>query len=43
MQLLADSNLTQRVHETTRQNNMLDLVVSKEDELIVNLKILDKI
>ena len=43
MQLLADNNLTQYVHETTRQNNILDLVISTEEELIVNLKITDKI
>ena len=43
MQLLADNNLTQHVHETTRQNNILDLVISTEEELIVNLKITDKI
>ena len=36
MQLIADNNLTQHVHETTRQNNILDLVISTE-ELIVNL------
>ena len=42
-QLLADNNLTQHVHETTRQNNILDLVISTEEELIVNLKITDKI
>ena len=42
MQLLADNNLTKHVHETTRQNNILDLVISTE-ELIVNLKITDKI
>ena len=43
MQLLADNNLTQYVQETTRQNNILDLVISTEEELIVNLKITDKI
>ena len=44
MQLLADNNLTQHVQETTRQNNILDLVISAEEELIiVNLKITDKI
>ena len=43
MQLLADNNLTQPVHETTMQNNILDLVISTEEELIVNLKITDKI
>ena len=31
------------MHETTRQNNILDLVISTEEELIVNLKITDKI
>ena len=41
MQLLAD-NLTQHVHETTRQNNILDLVISTE-ERIVNLNLIDKI
>ena len=35
--------LTQHVHETTRQNNILDHVISTEEELIVNLKITDKI
>ena len=43
MQLLADNNLTQHVHETTRQNKILDLVISTEEELIENLKIADKI
>ena len=42
MQLLADNYRTQYVHETTRQNNILDLVISTEGELIVNLKITDK-
>ena len=31
------------MHETTMQNNLLDLVISTERELIVNLKIIDKI
>ena len=43
MQLLADNNLTQYVHETTRQNGILDPVISTEEELIVNLKIIDNI
>ena len=43
MQILADNNLTQHVHETTRQNNKLDRVKSTEEELIVNLKITYKI
>ena len=43
MQSLAGNNLTQHVHETTRQNNILDLVISMEEELIVNLRITDKI
>ena len=42
MQLLADNNLRQHVRETTRQNNILDLVLSTEEELNVNLKIPDK-
>ena len=41
--VLADNNLTQHVHETTRQNNILDLVTSTEEELIVDLKTMDKI
>ena len=43
IQLLPDNNLTKHVHETTRQNNILDLVISTEEELIVNLKITDKL
>ena len=43
MQLLADNNLTQHMHEATKQNNILDLVISTKEELIVNLKISDKI
>ena len=31
------------MHETTRQNNVLDIVISTEEELIVNPKITDKI
>ena len=31
------------MHETKRQNNILDLIISTEEELIVNLKITDKI
>ena len=42
MQLLSDYNLTQHVH-ATRQNNILDLVISTEEKLIVNLKIIDKL
>ena len=43
MQLLADNNLPQHVHETTMQSNILDLVLSAEEELIVNLEITDEI
>ena len=43
IQLLADNNLTLHVHETTRQNNILDLVISTEKELIAHLKITVKI
>ena len=39
MQLLTDINLTQHVHETIRQHNILDLVLSMEEELILNHKI----
>ena len=38
MQLLADNK-----HETNMQNNILGLVISTEEELVVNLKITDKI
>ena len=31
------------MHETTRQKNILDLVISTEEELIVKTKITDKI
>ena len=41
--IITDRNLTQHVHETTRKNNILDLVIYTEEELIVNLKITDKI
>ena len=45
IQLHADNNLIQQQHEheTTRQNNILNLVISTEEELTVNLKITDKI
>ena len=43
MQLLADNNLTQHVHETTRQNNILEQVIYMEEELILNRKRKDKI
>ena len=43
MQLLANNNITQHEHETSRQNNILDLVISTEEELILNLKIINKI
>ena len=43
MQLHSDNNLKEHVHETTRHNNILHLVSSTEEELIVNLKIIDKI
>ena len=37
MHLLADNHLTQHMHETTRQISILDLVISTEEELIVNV------
>ena len=32
IQLLAENNLRQHVHKTTRQKNILDLVISTEEE-----------
>ena len=43
LQLVADNNLTQHVHEPTRQNNVLDLVMTTEEEIVSNVKIGDKI
>ena len=43
MHLISDNNLTQQVHETTRRNNIQDIVISTEEELIVNLKTIDEI
>ena len=43
LQLVADNNLTQHVHEPTRQNNVLDLVITTEEEIVSNVKIEDKI
>ena len=42
MQLLADNDLTQHVHETTSRNNRnIYLEISTEEEQIVNFKIID--
>ena len=43
IEILADNNVPQHVHETTRRNNILDLVISTKEELILNPKITDKI
>ena len=43
LQLVADNNLTQHVHEPTRQNNVLELVMTTEEETVWNVKIGDKI
>ena len=44
LQFIADNGLSQRVQEPTRQNNILDLVITTEEALIkVTLKIKDKI
>ena len=42
-QLVADNNLTLHVHEPTRLNNVLDLVMTTEEEIVSNVKIGDKI
>ena len=43
LQLVADNNLTQHVHEPMRENKVLDLVMTTEAENVSNVKIGDKI
>ena len=43
LQLIADNGLSQHVQEPTRQNNILDLVITTEEALLVTLQIKDKI
>ena len=43
MQLIAGHNLNQHLHKPSRQNNILDMVDYAEEELIMILKITDKI
>ena len=44
LQFIADNGLSQHVQEPTRQNNILDLVITTEEEaLLVTLQIKDKI
>ena len=43
LHFLADNGLSQHVQEPTRQNNILDLVITTEEALLVTLQIKDKI
>ena len=43
LQFIADNGLSQHVQEPTRQNNILDLVITTEEALLVTLQIKDKI
>ena len=43
LQFIADNGLSQHVHEPTRQNNILDLVITREEALLVALQIKDKL
>ena len=38
LQLVEDNNLTQHVHEPTRQNNVLVMVMSTEEEIMLKLE-----
>ena len=33
----ADNNLTQDANQPTRQNNVLDLIISKKEEIVLNM------
>ena len=43
LQFIAYNGLSQHVQEPTTQNNMLDLVITTEETLIVTMRIKDKI
>ena len=43
LELVADNNLTQHAHEPTRQNDVLDLVMTTEEEIVSYVKIGNKI
>ena len=43
LQFIADNSLSQHVQEPTRQNNILDLVITTEEALLLTLQIKDKI
>ena len=43
LQFIADNGLSQHVQKPTRQNNILDLVITTEEALPVTLQIKDKI
>ena len=42
LQFIADNGLSQHVQEPTRQNNILDLVITTEEAILVTLQIKDK-
>ena len=43
LQVIADNGLSQHVQEPTRQNNILNLVITAEEALRVTLQIKDKL
>ena len=43
LQFIADNGLSQHAQEPTWQNNILDLVITTEEALLVTLQIKDKI
>ena len=43
LQFIADNGLSQHVQEQTRQNNILDLVITTEEAFLVTVQITDKI
>ena len=43
LKFIADNGLSQHVQEPTRQNNILDLVITIEEALLVTLQIKEKI
>ena len=43
LQLVVDNNHTQHAHESTKQNNVLDLVMTTKEKIVSSVKIGDKI
>jgi hypothetical protein len=41
LEFINNNNLTQHVLEPTRQNNIIDLVISTEDDIVNNITILE--